>query len=71
MSSDSTGEIYVVTRDNGGSANDANPSSGLPAASSTGAAPSATNSQGSAVGEHARVPQFAAVFAGIMALPLM
>ncbi|KAF2654383.1 soluble quino protein glucose dehydrogenase [Lophiostoma macrostomum CBS 122681] len=70
MSSDSTGEIYVITRSDGSSANDANPSSGLPAASSTGAAPSATNSQGSAAGEY-RMPQFAAVFAGIMALPLM
>ncbi|KAF2120882.1 soluble quino protein glucose/sorbosone dehydrogenase [Lophiotrema nucula] len=68
MSSDSTGEIYVVVRTDGGSANEASPSSGLPP-SATGAAPSASSS-GSAPREF-KVSQFAAVFAGILALPLV
>jgi hypothetical protein len=71
MSSDSTGEIYVITQADGGPANDAGPSSsGLPPG--TGTAPSPTSSPGAAAA-HVELPcsigRFAAVLAGLMALP--
>ncbi|KAF2260823.1 soluble quino protein glucose dehydrogenase [Lojkania enalia] len=69
MSSDATGEIYVVARTDGGSPNEASPTSGLPP-SGTDAAPSASSS-GSAPCKYCTVSQFAAMLAGIMALPLM
>lgn len=76
MSSDATGEIYVVVRDDGGSANDANPTSGLPP-SQTDAAPS-QSSTGAAVAVGGEmllgwksVGEFAVAWAGIMALPLV
>lgn len=71
MSSDSTGEIYVVTRAEGGSANEASPSSGIQSPTGTGAAASPTRSPGAAMKEFGKVGQFAAVLAGIMALPFV
>ncbi|KAF2869749.1 hypothetical protein BDV95DRAFT_497230 [Massariosphaeria phaeospora] len=72
MSSDTTGEIYVVVREDGGSANEAGPSSGLPSPpSSTGAAPSGPSGAAVGKGEVVDVARFAAVWAGIMALPLL
>lgn len=73
MSSDATGEIYVVTREDGGSADDANPTSGLPP-SSTAASPSETTGAAAMNTEMGwggmNVGDFAAVWAAIMALPL-
>jgi glucose/arabinose dehydrogenase len=71
MSSDTTGEIYVITRNEGGSANDASPTSGLPTQPSGTAAPSATDSPGVAPVNHMGCNELAALFAGIMAMPLM
>lgn len=69
MSSDSTGEIFVVARADGGSANDAGPSSGLPTPpSDTAAAPSPTGAAAQMM--PCSISQFAAVLAGLMALPL-
>lgn len=68
MSSDATGEIYVITRDEGGSADEASPTSGLPTQPSGTAAPSST---GAAAMNYAGGNEIAALFAGIMALPLM
>lgn len=75
MTSDATGEVYVVVREDGGNANEANPTSGLPP-SATGAAPSqsstgAAMSMGDLGWSGASVGDFAALWAGIMALPLM
>ncbi|KAF2704490.1 soluble quino protein glucose dehydrogenase [Pleomassaria siparia CBS 279.74] len=69
MSSDATGEIFVVVRNDGGSVNDASPTTGLPP-TSTGAAP-ARSSTAAAVRHF--VPgkeKFAALVAFFMALPL-
>ncbi|KAF1972946.1 soluble quino protein glucose dehydrogenase [Bimuria novae-zelandiae CBS 107.79] len=69
MSSDSTGEIWVVTREDGGSAADASPSSGSPSPpSATEGAPAPSNTGAANV----NVPsltgaQFPVVLAGIMA----
>lgn len=68
MSSDATGEIWVVAREDGGSAEDASPSSGLPP-SSTGSAPAESSSPGAA---SVNVPaltgaQLAIAWAGILA----
>lgn len=73
MSSDSTGEIYVVVRTEGGSADGVNPNSIQPNGSSTGTAPEATSSEGAAAKnlDFGKVSQFAAVWAGILALPLL
>jgi hypothetical protein len=71
FSSDSTGEIYVVIREDGQSANDASPTSGLPepSASPTQSAPAGGQTTGAAV--RLTVRGLAAVWAGIMALPLL
>lgn len=66
MSSDATGEIWVVTREDGGSTEDASPSSGLPP-SSTGSAPSQSSSPGAAITNKVTLGQFAIVGAGILA----
>ncbi|KAJ4354520.1 uncharacterized protein N0V89_006257 [Didymosphaeria variabile] len=66
MSSDATGEIWVVTREDGGSAEDASPSSGLPP-SSTGSAPAGTSSPGAASVNKLTAGQFGIVWAGILA----
>ncbi|KAF2472212.1 soluble quino protein glucose dehydrogenase [Lindgomyces ingoldianus] len=68
MSSDTTGEIYVVVPVNG-SANEASPSSGLPP-SATGAVPSSSSS-GSAVHDFGKAGPWAALFVGMLALPLV
>jgi hypothetical protein len=69
MTSDSTGEIYVVVRADGGSTDDANPSTGLPSApSGTGTAPQTTKSPGAAV-MNMGVSQFAVALAVVLALP--
>ncbi|KAF2018623.1 soluble quino protein glucose dehydrogenase [Aaosphaeria arxii CBS 175.79] len=70
MSSDSSGEIFVVVPASGGSADEANPT---PSGSGTGTGqPSSTSSPGAAVeawdGQAAR---FATVWAAIMALPFI
>jgi hypothetical protein len=73
MSSDSTGEIYVIVRNDGKSVNDASPTSGLPPNGTTAATPSSTT--GAAArrfgdgGMNAR--DVAAALAFFMALPLM
>lgn len=70
MSSDSSGEIFVIARADGASANDAGPSSGLPSLpSDTAAAPSPTGAAAQ-VAMPCSMGQFAVVLAGIMALPL-
>jgi hypothetical protein len=71
FSSDSTGEIYVVVREDGGSANEASPTSGLPDAnpSPTQSAPAGGESTAAAV--RLTVSGLAVVWAGIMALPLV
>ncbi|KAJ4296663.1 hypothetical protein N0V90_006711 [Kalmusia sp. IMI 367209] len=66
MSSDATGEIWVVTREDGGSAEDASPSSGLPP-SATESAPAQSSSPGAANANVLTVRQFVVVWAGIMA----
>ena len=66
MSSDASGEIWVVTREDGGSAEDASPSSGLPS-TATGSAPAQSSSPGVANVNAVTVGQFAIVWAGIMA----
>jgi hypothetical protein len=69
FSSDATGEIYVVVREDGGSTNDASPTSGLPSGSPTQPSPTGSATPAAAVG--LTVSGFAAVWAGIMALPLL
>ncbi|ORY07803.1 soluble quino protein glucose/sorbosone dehydrogenase [Clohesyomyces aquaticus] len=69
MSSDSTGEIYVVVPTHG-NANEASPSSGLPP-SATGTAPSAASSTGSAVRGYGKAGSWTALFAALLALPLI
>lgn len=75
MSSDTTGEIYVVVREDGGSTNAANPTSGLP--SPTGTAPSSSSTKGAGAVAAGwgwggwNMADFAAIWAGIMALLLM
>ncbi|KAF2002884.1 soluble quino protein glucose dehydrogenase [Amniculicola lignicola CBS 123094] len=73
MSSDSTGEIYVITRDQGGSANEASPSSGLPSSATAATSPSATESTGSAAEKNGfgKASAWAELIALCMALPLM
>jgi hypothetical protein len=72
MSSDSTGEIYVIVRNDGESVNDASPTSGLPPSGTAAATPSSTT--GAAArriaegGLNAR--DVAAAVAFLMALPL-
>jgi hypothetical protein len=72
MSSDSTGEIWVVTREDGGSVEDASPSGGAPSAtdgapSPTESAPAETNSPGAASGNRVSVGLFAVVWAAALA----
>lgn len=70
FSSDSTGEIYVVTRADGGSTDDASPSSGPPSSpSGTEPAPVPTESKGAAT-ESYKVGHLAASLAVLMAIPL-
>ena len=69
MSSDATGEIFVIVRNDGGSVDQASPTSGLP--TSTGAAPPGQTT-GAAVSGFG-VPKFrniAAMMAFAMVLPL-
>lgn len=71
MSSDATGEIYVIVRNDGGSVNDASPTSGLPP-TSTGSAPAASGTTAGAdpaFGGGVGVRDVAAVVAFFMALP--
>jgi hypothetical protein len=77
MTSDATGEIWLVEREDGGSANDASPGAGLPSGTTGGTqptgsegAPEESNSPGAA---SVNVPsltvgQFAAVWAAILAV---
>lgn len=72
MTSDSTGEIYVVTRTDGGSVNEASPANGLPnpSPSASGVAPSSSPVPGvgvEAFGEN-KVGRFALAWAAVMAL---
>jgi hypothetical protein len=73
MSSDATGEIYVVVRANGGSADGASPTSGLSPSGTGGAgsSPSPSPSQGVAMKKYGGVGGFAAVVAGVMAWPVV
>jgi len=71
FSSDSTGEIYVVVRENGGSANDASPTSGLPEANPSPTESAPGGGQSTAAASGLRVNGYAMVWAGIMALPLL
>lgn len=59
----------MVVREDGGSANDASPTSGLPEPSATQSAPAGGQTTAAAVG--LTVSGFAAVWAGFMALPLL
>lgn len=68
FSSDSTGEIYVVVRKDDERADGSSPTSGLPS-TPTGSAPSNTRTPNAAVGM--TVSMFAAVWAGIVAMPLI
>ena len=67
MSSDATGEIWVVTKEDGGSVEDASPSGGSPP-SATGSAPTESDSPGPANMNlpGLTVAHFAAVWAGMM-----
>ncbi|KAF2448014.1 soluble quino protein glucose dehydrogenase [Karstenula rhodostoma CBS 690.94] len=67
MSSDATGEIWVVTREDGSSAEDASPSSGLPP-SVTESAPPETSSPGAATVGRVDVGLFAVVGAAVLAV---
>ncbi|KAF9741032.1 hypothetical protein PMIN06_009574 [Paraphaeosphaeria minitans] len=66
MSSDATGEIWVVTREDGGSAEDASPSSGLPP-SATGNATAETSSPGVASVNGVAAGLFGVVWAAVFA----
>ena len=72
MSSDSTGEIYVIVRNDGESVNDASPTSGLPPSGTAAATPSSTTGAAAKQvregGLNAR--DVAAAVAFFMALPL-
>jgi hypothetical protein len=69
FSSDSTGEVYVVAREDGGSTNEASPTSGLPSGNPTQSSPTGSATPGAAAG--LTVSGFAAIWAGFMALPLI
>lgn len=75
MTSDSTGEIFVITRGDGRSVDEAGPASGLPSPtpSRSGTAPTASNSPGAAaeVLAGASMKQFAMAWAAVMAFPLI
>ena len=77
MTSDATGEIWLVTRENGGSANDASPGNGLPSGTSGGVQPTGTegapeeSSSPGAAGVNVpgfTVGQFAAAWAAVLAV---
>jgi len=67
MSSDTTGEIWVVSRQDGGNASDASPTSGLPP-TGTGAPPAGSSSPGAAAVNGVSVGGLAMVLAGVMAV---
>ncbi|KAF2739844.1 soluble quino protein glucose dehydrogenase [Polyplosphaeria fusca] len=72
MTSDSSGEIFVVVRADGGSTDGAGPSSGLPPSpSSSSTAPPPAESTGAAVRDAPKLSGIVAVFAGILALPVV
>lgn len=73
MSSDTTGEIYVLARSDGGSANQATPTSGPAPSGTSGAAPPAKSSGAASrvYGGHGEVSKFALVLAGVMAISLL
>ena len=75
MTSDSTGEIFVITRTDGRSVDEAGPASGLPSPtpSRSGSAPSSTSSPGAAaeVTTGQGLKRFAVAWAAVMALPLI
>lgn len=70
MSSDSTGEIFVISRKDGRPADNAEPGNRLlPSGTSGAAGPTATGERGVAMELVPRNP-WAVLLAGIMALPL-
>jgi hypothetical protein len=72
MSSDSTGEIYVIVRNDGKSVNDASPTSGLPPSGTAAAAPSSvTGAAARRFGDGGvNAKDVVAALAFFMALPL-